>query len=72
MILYGADYAWMIGPVSNGWLEDDSLVVAFALAFGLDAVCTGRPLLTAFYASFSAGEAACLGPLSHLGVGCRR
>lgn len=66
--MYGADYPWVIWPVSHGWLEDDSLVVSFALAFRLDAVCAGRSLFTTFYASFSTGEAASLGPLSHLGV----
>lgn len=71
MILYGADDSRMVGPVSHGRLEDNSLVIALALAFRLDAVAAGRPLLTALYATFSTSEAARLGPLPHLGI-CRR
>jgi hypothetical protein len=70
MILYGADCPWVVRPVPDRGFEDDSLVVAFALAFGFDAVGTGRPFLAAFYATFSTGEAAGLGPLSHLRIWC--
>ena len=66
MILYVGDIAWMIWPVLDGGLEDDSLVVAFALALRLDAIGTCRTLFTALDAAFSAGEAPSLGPLSHL------
>jgi hypothetical protein len=69
MILYGANMAWMIWPVLDGSLEDDSLVVAFTLPLRLDAVGAGRTLLAAFDATLSTCEAAGLGPLSHLGVG---
>ena len=61
----------MVWPVPNRWFEDDSLVVALALAFGLDAVGASRSLLTTLYAAFSTGETSSLGPLPHLGVGCR-
>lgn len=71
MILDGADNAWVIRPVANRWFEDDSLVVALALAFGLDAVVASRSLFTTLYAAFSAGETSGFGPLSHLGVGSR-
>jgi hypothetical protein len=71
VILYSADDAWMIWPVTNWWFENDSLVVALALAFGLDAVVARRPLLATLYAALSAGETSSLGPLSHLGVDCR-
>ena len=61
----------MIWPVTNCWFEDDSLIVALALAFGLDAIVASRLLLTTLYAALSAGETSSLGPLSHLGVGRR-
>ena len=60
----------MIRPVANGRFKDNSLVIALALAFRLDAVGAGRSLLTALYATFSAREAAGLGPLPHLGICC--
>ena len=61
----------MIWPVANWWFEDDPLVVALALTFGLDAVGASRSLLTTLYAAFSTGETSSLGPLPHLGVRCR-
>jgi hypothetical protein len=71
VVLYSADHAWMIWPVSHWWFEDDSLVVALALTFGLDAVGASRSLLTTLYAALPTGKTPSLGPLSHLGVGCR-
>lgn len=71
MVLDSADHAWMIWPISNWGFEDDSLVVALALTFGFDAIGAGRSLLTTLYAAFSTGETSSLGPLPHLGVGCR-
>ena len=61
----------MVWPVPYWWFEDDSLVVAFALTFGLDAVGASRSLLTTLYAAFPAGETSGLGHLPHLGVCCR-
>jgi hypothetical protein len=61
----------MIWPISNWGFEDDSLVVALTLTFGFDAIGAGRSLLTTLYAAFSTGETSSLGPLPHLGVGCR-
>lgn len=68
MVLYGTDYTWMVWPVSDGWFEDDTLVVPFALPFRLDAVCAGRSLFATLYAAFPAGEATSLGSLPHLGI----
>ncbi len=70
MILDGADHAWVIWPVANGRFEDYPLIVALALALGFDAVCAGWPLFSALDAALSAGQAASLCPLPHLGVGC--
>lgn len=61
----------MIWPVANRRFEDDSLVVALALAFGFDAIGTGRTLLATLDTAFAAGQATSLGPLAHLGSGCR-
>ena len=71
MVLNGANDTWVIRPVSNGWFEDNSLVVPFALALGLDAVGTGRALFAALDAALAAGQASSLGSLAHLGSGCR-
>ena len=46
--------ARMIRPVPDGRLEDDALIVAFALAFRLDAVGTRRPLFATFDSPFAA------------------
>ena len=51
-------------PVTDGRLEDDALVVAFAMPLGLDAVVAGRSFLSAFDATLATREAAGLGPLS--------
>jgi hypothetical protein len=66
MILDRADMAWVIWPVLDGCFEDHPLVVALALALGLDAVGASRSLLAAFDAAFSASEAARLGAFPHL------
>lgn len=71
MVLNGADDAWVIRPVSNGWFEDDSLVIPFALALGFDAVGTSRALFAALDAALAASQASSLGSLAHLGSGCR-
>ena len=68
MILYIGDIAWMIRPVFDGGLEDDSLVVAFAITLRFDTVAACRTLFTALDATFSAGEAPRLGSLPHLGI----
>jgi hypothetical protein len=68
MVLYGADMAWVIWPVLDRSLEDDSLIVAFALTLRLDAIAAGRTLLSTLDAAFSACETASLGPLPHLGI----
>jgi len=67
MVLQGAHNTRMVGPVSDGRLEDNALVVALTLTLRLDAVRTGRPLLTALDPPLAAGEAAGLGPLPRLG-----
>ena len=54
MILQCAHHARVVGPVADGRLEDDALIVALALPLGLDAVGAGRALLSAFDASFPA------------------
>jgi hypothetical protein len=61
--------AGMVGPVPDGRLEDDTLIVAFALPLGLDAVSARRPLFSTLDASLSTGQAARLRSLPHLGVG---
>jgi hypothetical protein len=66
VVLDGTDIAWMVGPILDGGLEYDPLVVAFALALRLDAVTARRSLLAAFDPAFSTSEAAGLGPFSHL------
>lgn len=71
MVLNGADDTRVIRPVPNGWFEDDSLVIPFALALGLDAVGTGRTLFAALDAALAAGQASSLRSLAHLGSGCR-
>lgn len=71
MILYRADDSWVVWPVSDWGFEDDALVVALAIAPGLDAIIACWALLTTFDASFAAGEAARFGPLPHLGDGGR-
>ena len=71
MILNSTDNAWVVWPVTNGRFEDYTLVVTLALTFGFDAIGAGRSLLTTLYAAFSTGETSSLGPLPHLGVGCR-
>jgi hypothetical protein len=68
VVLYRADHTWMVRPVPNGGFEDDSLVIAFTLAFGLDAVGASRPLLSALYATFPACKTPSLRPLSHLRI----
>jgi hypothetical protein len=68
VILYRTDYSWVVRPVPDGWLEDDSLVVALTLAFGFDAIGASWSLLAALYATFPACEAPSFCPLSHLGV----
>jgi hypothetical protein len=60
----------MVWPVPDGRLEDDALVVAFALAFGLDAVGAGGSLFAALDPPLAAGEASGLGPLPRLCVAC--
>ena len=69
MILDCAHDAWMIRPISNRGLEDNSLVVALTLSFGLDAVGTGWSLLATLDTSLPAGQAPSLGPFPHLWVG---
>lgn len=71
VILYGADYARVIGPVANGSLKNYSLIVALALTLGLDAIGTGGTLFTALDAAFATRQAAGLCPFAHLGSGCR-
>jgi hypothetical protein len=66
--LYRAHHAWVVGPVPDGRLEDDALVVALALALGFDAVGASRPLFPTLYATFATSEAPSLRPLPHLGV----
>lgn len=68
MILHGVDNTWVIWPVSNRGLENDALVVALALALGLDAVGASRSFFATLDAAFAACEAARLGSLSHLGI----
>jgi len=65
VILNRADDTWMIWPVPHRRLEDDSLIVALALAFGLDAVCAGGSLFATLYSTFAAGETASLGSFPH-------
>jgi hypothetical protein len=69
MILYGADMTWVVWPVLDRSLEDDSLIVALTLPLRLDAVGASRTLFTTFDATLPTCEAASLGPLSHLRVG---
>lgn len=71
MILDGADDAWVVRPVSDGRFEDDSLVVPFALTLRFDTVGTGGALLAALDTTLATGQATSLGPLAHLGSGCR-
>ena len=71
MVLNGADDAWVVRPVSNGWFEDHALVVPFALALGFDTVGTSRALFTALDTALTAGQATRFGSLAHLGSGCR-
>jgi hypothetical protein len=61
----------MAGPVAEGRLEDETLVIALTLALGLDAVIARRTLFAALDAALSTGQTACLGPLPRLGVGGR-
>jgi hypothetical protein len=68
MIWQCAHDSRMIWPVPYRWLEDDALVVAFALSLGLDAVGACWSLFTAFDASFPTRQTASLGPFPHLGV----
>lgn len=68
MILQVGHDARVIRPVPDGRLEDDALVVAFTLAFRLDAVGTRRPLFAALDSPFAAGQAAGFGPLPRLWV----
>lgn len=60
--------ARMVRPVLDGCLEDDTLVVAFALALRLDAVGTSRALFAALDATFSACQTSRLRSLPHLGA----
>ncbi len=56
---------WLRGsPVHRGRLEDNALVVTFAMAFGFDAVVAYRPLLAALDPPLSASQASGLGPLT--------
>jgi hypothetical protein len=66
VVLYCADGAWVVWPVTDGRLEDDALVVALALAFRFDAVAAGWSFFAALDAAFAACQAASLGPFSHL------
>lgn len=68
MILHRVDHTRMIWPVPDRRFEDDALVVALALALGLDAVGAGRALFTALDATLAACEAASLRPLPHLRI----
>ena len=63
MVLHRADYAWVVRPVPYGWFENNSLVVALALAFRFDAIATGRSFLPTLDTAFSACQTASLGPL---------
>jgi hypothetical protein len=55
-------------PVTDRRLEDDALIVAFAMPLGLDAVVAGWPFLSAFDATLATCEAAGLGPLAKLWI----
>jgi len=55
-------------PVTDGWLEDDALIVTFAVPLGLDAVVAGWPFLSTFDATLATCEAAGLGPLAKLWI----
>ena len=68
MELHGTHGSWMPRPVPNRGLEHDTLIIALALALGLDTVVARRTFFSALDAALSTCEAACLGPLPHLGV----
>lgn len=70
VILQVGYHTRVIWPIPDGRLEDDALVIAFALAFRLDAVGTGRSFLAALDPPFAASQAPSLCPLSRFCVGC--
>lgn len=55
-------------PVADGRLEDNALIVAFAMPLGLDAVVAGWPFLSTFDATLATREAAGFGPLAELWI----
>jgi hypothetical protein len=71
VVLDGADDTWVVGPVPNGWFEDYSLIIPFALTLGFDAIRTSRTLFAALDTAFATGQATSLGPLTHFGSGGR-
>ena len=65
VVLDGTDGARVVWPVANGGLEDDALVIPFALALGFDAVAANWSLFAALDAALAACEAAGLCSFSH-------
>jgi hypothetical protein len=65
VVLQRAHHARVV-PVPQRGFEDDALIVAFALTFRLDAVCTSWSFLAALYPSLATGKASSLGSLPHL------
>jgi hypothetical protein len=59
------------GPVTDWRLEDNTLIVAFAMPLGLDAVVTGRSFLSAFDATLATRETTGFGPLTELWIAGR-
>jgi hypothetical protein len=59
---------WVVWPIFDRSLEDNSLIVAFALAFRLDAIAASWPLFSTLDTTLPTGEAAGLGSLPHFGV----
>lgn len=55
-------------PITNWSLENDALIVPFAMPLRLDTIVAGRPLLSTFDAPFATGETAGLRPLPELGI----
>ena len=56
------------GPVADGRLEDNALIVAFAMSLGLDAIVASWPFLSALDATLATRETAGLGPLAKLWI----